>query len=235
MQRKEGKRMRKVRDFMQGGSLYDLGGAMTMLGEYRDNCKAKFDETVEMVFVLGVDPRHADQMVRGMVAMPKGLGKDVKVAVFCSVSRSEEAKEAGAELYDSEAIIRDLEKGVVQFDVCVATPDMMPTVGKLGKILGPKGLMPNPKLGTVGSDISAMVKAAKAGQVEYRTDKCGIVNVGVGKLSFSPNDLTENVNALVSAVVAAKPSAAKGKYLKKAYLSTSMGGSIPLDLGEAMK
>ena len=227
--------MKKVRDLTQDNELYKLDGAMSVLDHYRKNCKAKFDETVEMVFVLGVDPRHADQMVRGMIAMPKGLGKDVKVAVFCSQAREEEAKETGAEFYNSEDIVRDLEKGIVQFDVCIATPDMMVTVGKLGKILGPKGLMPNPKLGTVGTDIAAMVKAAKAGQVEYRTDKCGIVNVGVGKLSFSSGDLTENINTLVSAIVGAKPSAAKGKYLKKAYLSTSMGGSIPLDLGEAMK
>ena len=235
MASKETKRMKQVRTLVEPEALYDLDKAMTVLGEYKESCKAKFDETVEVVFVLGVDPKHADQMVRGMVAMPKGLGKEVKVAVFCNPNSAQEAKDAGADFYDSDQLVADLEKGKIAFDVCVATPDMMVTVGKLGKILGPKGLMPNPKLGTVGTDIAAMVQSAKAGQVEYRTDKCGIVNVGVGKLSFSSSDLLENIRSLVSAIVAAKPSAAKGKYLKKAYLSTSMGGSIPLDLGAAMK
>ena len=190
----------------------------------------KFDETLEVAINLGVDPRHSDQMVRGIVSLPAGLGKDVKVAVICKDEKVAEAKAAGADLAGSLAIIDDIKAGKIDFDVCIATPDMMGIVGQVARVLGPKGLMPNPKLGTVTADVATAVKNAKSGQVEFRVEKAGIVHVGVGKLSFTKDDLVKNVKALVSAVVKAKPAGAKGTYLKSIYMSSTMGPSVRIDI-----
>lgn len=190
----------------------------------------KFDQTLEIVMKLGVDPRHSDQMVRGVTALPAGTGKETRVAVICKDERIAESLEAGSDIAGSAEIIEDIKAGKINFDVCIATPDMMGMIGGVARILGPKGLMPNPKLGTVTTDIATAVKNAKGGQVEFRVEKAGIVHAGIGKLSFSVADLLKNASTLVSAVIKAKPSGAKGNYLKAIYLSSTMGPSVKIDL-----
>ena len=225
------KRINGARALIKEDVLNTLDEALGILKEYESKFKTKSaDETVEIVLNLGVDPRHSDQLVRGMVAMPHGLGKNIRVAVITRPERVNEAKEAGADIAGAEELIEQIKSGKVDFDVCVTTPDYMPKIAALGKILGPKGLMPNPKLGTVSTDIATAVKAAKFGQVEYKVDKAGIVHAGVGKLSFALQALKDNIMALYNAVLTAKPSGAKGVYMQKIYLSTSHGPSVPLDL-----
>ena len=194
-----------------------------------DSKKTKFDETVKVAINLGVDPRHADQMVRGVVSLPNGTGKTVTVAVFAKEDKAEEAKSAGAEFVGGDDLAEKVQKGEVEFDRCIATPDMMAVVGKLGKVLGPKGLMPNPKLGTVTPNVADAVKSVKGGEIEFRVEKAGIIHAGVGKTSFSQESLVENVNAFVGAIVKAKPAGAKGTYLKRATLTSTMGPGVRLD------
>jgi large subunit ribosomal protein L1 len=196
------------------------------------NATSKFDETVEVALNLGVDPRHADQMVRGVVTLPKGTGKTVRVGVFAKGAKADEAREAGADVVGAEDLMETIQGGKIDFDRCIATPDMMGLVGRLGKVLGPKGLMPNPKLGTVTMNVAEAVKAAKGGQVEYRVEKAGIIHSGIGKASFPAEDLRANFDALVDAVVKAKPAGAKGKYLRKVALSSSMGPGVKVDVAE---
>src|SRR3546814_647011 len=192
----------------------------------KDNATAKFDETIEIALNLGVDPRHADQMVRGVVTLPKGTGKTVRVGVFAKGAKADEAREAGADVVGAEDLMEIIQGGTIDFDRCIATPDMMGVVGRLGKVLGPKGLMPNPKLGTVTMDVAAAVKAAKGGQVEYRVEKAGIIHSGIGKASFPAADLRANFDALVDAVVKAKPTGGKGQYVQNVAMRTSMGPGI---------
>ena len=196
------------------------------------NATAKFDETIEVAMNLGVDPRHADQMVRGVVSLPKGTGKDLRVAVFAKGDKAEEAKKAGADVVGAEDLMESIQGGQIDFDRVIATPDMMGVVGRLGKVLGPKGLMPNPKLGTVTMDVAKAVNDAKSGQVEFRVEKAGIVHAGIGKASFPEADLKENFAAFVDAIVKARPSGAKGKFVHKVSVSSSMGPGIKVDLGE---
>ncbi|MBM6575743.1 50S ribosomal protein L1 [Microvirga sp. SRT01] len=198
----------------------------------RTNATAKFDETIEVALNLGVDPRHADQMVRGVVNLPKGTGKTVRVGVFARGAKADEAREAGADVVGAEDLMEIIQGGTIDFDRCIATPDLMGVVGRLGKVLGPKGLMPNPKLGTVTMNVAQAVKDAKSGQVEYRVEKAGIIHSGIGKASFPAEDLRANFDALVDAVVRAKPSGAKGKYVRKIALSSSMGPGIKVDTTE---
>ena len=193
---------------------------------------SKFDETIEVALNLGVDPRHADQMVRGVVTLPKGTGKTVRVGVFAKGAKADEAREAGADVVGAEDLMELVQGGTIDFDRCIATPDMMGVVGRLGKVLGPKGLMPNPKLGTVTMDVAGAVKAAKGGQIEYRVEKAGIIHSGIGKASFPAEDLRANFDALVDAVVKAKPSGAKGKYVRKVAVSSTMGAGIKVDTAE---
>ncbi|WP_062562050.1 50S ribosomal protein L1 [Paracoccus aminovorans] len=195
--------------------------------------KAKFDETVEIAMNLGVDPRHADQMVRGVVTLPNGTGKHVRVAVFARGPKADEAKAAGAEIVGAEDLLETIQSGKIEFDRCIATPDMMPLVGRLGKILGPRNLMPNPKVGTVTMDVKAAVEAAKGGEVQFKAEKAGVVHAGVGKASFDAAKLAENIRAFVDAVNRAKPSGAKGTYLKKVSISSTMGPGVSLDLASA--
>ena len=209
--------------------LYGLDEALKLV---KANATAKFDETIEIALNLGVDPRHADQMVRGVVNLPKGTGKDVRVAVFARGDKAEEATKAGAEIVGAEDLMEAIQGGKTDFDRVIATPDMMGIVGRLGKVLGPKGLMPNPKLGTVTPNVGEAVRLAKAGQVEFRVEKAGIIHAGIGKASFPQADLKANFDAFVDAIVKAKPSGAKGKYVKKASLSSSMGPGIKVDLTE---
>jgi len=193
---------------------------------------AKFDETIEIALNLGVDPRHADQMVRGVVTLPAGTGKSVRVAVFAKGDKADEARAAGADVVGAEDLMEAVQGGQIDFDRVIATPDMMGVVGRLGKVLGPKGLMPNPKLGTVTPNVAEAVKAAKGGQVEFRVEKAGIIHSGIGKASFSEADLRRNFDAFVDAIVKARPSGAKGKYVKKAAISSSMGPGLKLDVAE---
>ena len=194
------------------------------------NKKTKFDETIEISMNLGVDPRHADQMVRGVVALPNGTGKSVRVAVFTKEDKADEAKAAGADLVGAEDLAEEIQNGKIDFDRCIATPDMMAVVGKLGKVLGPKGLMPNPKLGTVTPNIADAIKAAKGGEIEFRVEKAGIVQAGIGKSSFAQEALVENVNAFVNAILKAKPNGVKGTYVERVTLSSTMGPSVKLDV-----
>jgi large subunit ribosomal protein L1 len=198
----------------------------------KNNATAKFDETIEVALNLGVDPRHADQMVRGVVSLPKGTGKDVRVAVFAKGAKADEAKAAGADVVGAEDLMETVQGGQIDFDRVIATPDMMGVVGRLGKVLGPKGLMPNPKLGTVTMDVAKAVNDAKSGQVEFRVEKAGIVHAGIGKASFSESDLKENFTAFMDAIVKNKPSGAKGKFVKKVAISSTMGPGLKLDLEE---
>ncbi|MGN6270166.1 MAG: 50S ribosomal protein L1 [Sphingomonas sp.] len=214
---------------VEADKLYGVDEAIKLAKDY---ATAKFDETIEVALNLGVDPRHADQMVRGVVTLPKGTGKTVRVGVFAKGAKADEAKAAGADVVGAEDLMEIIQAGTIDFDRCIATPDMMGVVGRLGKVLGPKGLMPNPKLGTVTMDVAAAVKAAKGGQVEYRVEKAGIIHSGIGKASFAAEDLRANFDALVDAVVKAKPSGAKGKYVKKVAISSSMGPGIKIDTAE---
>ena len=209
--------------------LYPVDEAIETL---KANAKAKFDETIEVALNLGVDPRHADQMVRGVVTLPAGTGKDVRVAVFARGGKADEARAAGADVVGAEDLMDTIQGGTIDFDRVIATPDMMGIVGRLGKVLGPKGLMPNPKLGTVTPNVTEAVKAAKGGQVEFRVEKAGIIHSGIGKASFSNEDLRRNFDAFVDAIVKAKPSGAKGKYVKKIALSSTMGPGLKVDVAE---
>lgn len=224
------KRIRKARELSNPELKYSLDEALSVMEKYVASNKTKFDESLDVAIRLGVDPKQGDQQVRGAIEMPNGLGKTVRVAVFCKPERVKDAKSAGADVYGSDDFVEEVKNGKMDFDVCIATPDMMGALSKLGKVLGPKGLMPNPKLGTVTDDIVGAVKSAKAGKVEYKVEKAGIVHAAVGKLSFSSKALKENVLALYNAVLAAKPSGAKGNYVKDFYISSSMGVSIRLDL-----
>jgi large subunit ribosomal protein L1 len=209
--------------------LYPVDEAIETL---KANAKAKFDETIEVALNLGVDPRHADQMVRGVVTLPAGTGKDVRVAVFARGGKADEAREAGADIVGAEDLMETIQGGTIDFDRVIATPDMMGIVGRLGKVLGPKGLMPNPKLGTVTPNVTEAVKAAKGGQVEFRVEKAGIIHSGIGKASFKAADLRRNFDAFVDAIVRAKPAGAKGKYVKKVALSSTMGPGLKVDVAE---
>jgi len=209
--------------------LYGLDEALKTL---RDNASKKFDETVEIAMNLGVDPRHADQMVRGMVSLPSGTGKDMKVAVFAKDAKAAEALAAGADRVGADDLLEDMQAGNLDYDRVIATPDMMGVVGRLGKVLGPKGLMPNPKLGTVTMDVAQAVKDAKGGQVEFRVEKAGIIHSGIGKLSFSDEQLKVNFNAFVDAIVKAKPSGSKGKYVRKISVTSTMGPGLKIDTTE---
>ncbi|WP_193178754.1 50S ribosomal protein L1 [Oricola nitratireducens] len=221
-----GKRTQQIRDGIDRNKLYALSEAVTMV---KDRAKAKFDETVEVAMNLGVDPRHADQMVRGVVNLPNGTGRSVRVAVFARGDKAEEAKAAGADIVGAEDLVDIVQGGTIDFDRCIATPDMMPLVGRLGKVLGPRGMMPNPKVGTVTPDVAAAVKASKGGAVEFRVEKAGIVHAGVGKASFDAKALEENIRALADAVNKAKPSGAKGTYVKRVAVSSTMGPGVKID------
>jgi large subunit ribosomal protein L1 len=209
-----------------------LHGVDDALALIKTHATAKFDESVEIAINLGVDPRHADQMVRGVVTLPAGTGKDVRVAVFAKGDKAEEAKKAGADVVGAEDLMETIQGGTIDFDRVIATPDMMGIVGRLGKVLGPKGLMPNPKLGTVTPNVAEAVKAAKGGQIEFRVEKAGIIHAGLGKASFSQDDLRKNFDAFVDAIVKAKPSGSKGKYVRKIALSSSMGTGVKIDVAE---
>ncbi|WP_346909745.1 50S ribosomal protein L1 [uncultured Roseibium sp.] len=224
---KVGKRVRAAREGIDRNKTYALGEA---LGMVKERGKAKFDETVEVAINLGVDPRHADQMVRGVCILPNGTGKTVKVAVFARGDKAEEAKSAGADIVGAEELVAEVQSGKIEFDRCIATPDMMPLVGRLGKVLGPRGLMPNPKVGTVTPDVAAAVNDAKGGAVQFRVEKAGIVHAGVGKVSFSLEALEQNIKALLDAVQKAKPSGSKGSYLKRIAVSSTMGPGVKVDL-----
>jgi large subunit ribosomal protein L1 len=222
-----GKRMKKTRESVDRTKFYPLSEAVKLV---KGNAKAKFDETIELAMNLGVDPRHADQMVRGVCNLPNGSGRKVRVAVFAKGAKAEEAKKAGADIVGAEDLVETVTKGTIEFDRCIATPDMMGLVGRLGKVLGPRGLMPNPKVGTVTMDVTAAVKAAKGGAVEFRVEKAGIVQAGIGKASFSEDQITGNVKAFVDAVLKAKPQGAKGTFVKKVSISSTMGPGLKLDL-----
>lgn len=222
-----GKRLNKAYASINRETSYPMSEAVKMIKLAAST--TKFDETVEVVMNLGVDPRHADQMVRGTVALPHGTGKSVRVAVFARGDKADEAKAAGAELVGAEELAEAIQKGEMDFERCIATPDMMAVVGRLGKVLGPKGMMPNPKLGTVTPDVAGAVKAAKAGQIEFRVEKAGIIHAGVGKASFSEEALAENISTFVNAIVKAKPSGVKGTYMKKTCISSTVGPGIRID------
>lgn len=228
---KLGKRAKAMLDGLDLNASYSVEDAVKIL---KERSKVKFDETVEVSIGLGVDPRHADQMVRGVVGLPNGTGKSVRVAVFARGDNAEKAKAAGAELVGAEDLMEQIQKGEMDFDRCIATPDMMAVVGRLGKVLGPRGLMPNPKLGTVTQDVEAAVKAAKGGQVEYRVEKAGIIHCGVGKISFDEKAIAENVKTLVNAVVKAKPAGVKGTYFKNMSMSSTMGPGLRIDTASAL-
>ncbi len=220
------KRLQKVRDGIDNSKLYELSDAVTLV---KERATAKFDETIEVAMNLGVDPRHADQMVRGVVNLPNGTGRSVTVAVFARDAKAEEAKEAGADIVGAEDLVEKVQSGQIEFDRCIATPDMMPLVGRLGKVLGPRGLMPNPKVGTVTNDLKEAVSASKGGAVEFRVEKAGIVHAGVGKASFDPKAIEENVRAFTDAVVKAKPTGAKGTYVRRVAISSTMGAGVKVD------
>jgi len=226
-----GKRMKKANENVDREAEHAIDAAVKLV---KENATAKFDETIEVAMNLGVDPRHADQMVRGMVSLPHGTGKSMRVAVFARGDKADEAKAAGADLVGAEDLAEKVESSEIEFDRCIATPDLMPVVGKLGRVLGPRGLMPNPKLGTVTQDVAEAVQGAKGGQVEFRVEKAGLIHVGVGKASFDEKALAENVAALVGAVNRAKPSGAKGTYIKRISISSTMGPGIKLDVGAAL-
>ena len=223
---KIGKRLKAAREGIDRDKPYPLAEAVKVV---KSRAKAKFDETVEVAMNLGVDPKHADQMVRGVCSLPNGSGRTLRVAVFARGPKAEEAKAAGADVIGAEDLVEQVQGGSINFDRCIATPDMMGLVGRLGKVLGPRGLMPNPRVGTVTMDVTSAVKAAKGGAVEFRVEKAGIVHAGVGKASFSEQQLVENIKAFVDAVVRAKPSGAKGTYLNRISLSSSQGVGVKVD------
>ena len=225
---RRGKRLNAAYEVFDTARAYPLAEAIRLV---KSNARAKFDETVELAMNLGIDPRHADQMVRGLVSLPNGTGKAVRVAVFARGAKAEEALAAGADVVGAEDLAEKVQAGEINFDRCIAAPDMMAVVGRLGKILGPRGLMPNPRLGTVTMDVRGAVTAAKAGQVEFRAEKAGIVHAGVGKASFADDLLSENIRAFADAIQKAKPSGAKGTYVQKVSLSSTMGPGVRVDIG----
>ena len=227
---KLGKRTKAIREATAGKENLSIEDAVSLV---KSNAQAKFDETIEIAVNLGVDTRHADQMVRGVVGLPNGTGKTVRVAVFARDAKADEAKAAGADVVGAEDLMQTVQGGTIDFDRCIATPDMMPVVGRLGKVLGPRNLMPNPKVGTVTMDVAEAVKAAKGGEVQFKAEKGGVVHAGVGKASFNEAMLVENVRAFVQAVAKAKPSGAKGAYMKKIALSSTMGAGVTIDVGKA--
>lgn len=227
---KLGKRTRAAREAFAGKDNLSVEDAVSLV---KGNAKAKFDETVEISLVLGVDPRHADQMVRGVIGLPNGTGKNVRVAVFARDAKADEARAAGADIVGAEDLMEIVQGGKIDFDRCIATPDMMPVVGRLGKVLGPRNLMPNPKVGTVTMDVTDAVKKAKGGEVQFKAEKAGVVHAGVGKASFDEAKLVENVRAFVGAVQKARPSGAKGTYMKKISLSSTMGPGVTLNVDNA--
>ena len=226
------KQSKKAKAFATAIDSNKLHGVDEAIALAKANATSKFDETIEVALNLGVDPRHADQMVRGVVTLPKGTGKTVRVGVFAKGAKADEAREAGADVVGAEDLMEIVQGGKIEFDRCIATPDMMGVVGRLGKILGPKGMMPNPKLGTVTMNVAEAVKAAKGGQIEYRVEKAGIIHSGIGKASFPAADLRANFDALVDALVKAKPSGAKGKYVRKVAVSSTMGPGIKVDTAD---
>ncbi len=228
---KYGKRTTAAREAFSGKDNLSVEDAVALI---KSNSKAKFDETVEISLNLGVDPRHADQMVRGVVGLPNGTGKDVRVAVFARGPKADEAKAAGADIVGAEDLMEIVQGGKIEFDRCIATPDMMPIVGRLGKVLGPRNLMPNPKVGTVTMDVADAVKAAKGGEVQFKAEKAGVVHAGVGKVSFDQAKLVENIRAFVGAVAKAKPAGAKGTYMKKVSLSSTMGPGVSVNVENAV-
>jgi len=223
---KPGKRFTAAKATVNRDKLYSLEEAVKLV---KDAAKAKFDETIEVALNLGVDPRHADQMVRGVCQLPNGSGRKLRVAVFAKGTKAEEAKKAGADVVGAEDLVEQVQKGVIDFDRCIATPDMMPLVGRLGKVLGPRGLMPNPKVGTVTMDVAQAVAGAKGGSVEFRVEKAGIVQAGVGKASFTEQALVENIRALVDAVMKAKPSGSKGTFMKRIAVTSTMGPGVKIE------
>ena len=227
---KLGKRARAAREAFGGKENLSVEEAVSLI---KSSSSTKFDETVEIAMNLGVDPRHADQMVRGVVGLPNGTGKTVRVAVFARGPKADEAKEAGADIVGAEDLMETIQGGTIEFDRCIATPDMMPIVGRLGKILGPRNLMPNPKIGTVTMDVAQAVKDAKGGQVQFKAEKAGVVHGGIGKVSFDDAKLAENVRAFVSAVQKAKPAGAKGTYVEKISLTSTMGPGVSIDVSSA--
>jgi large subunit ribosomal protein L1 len=227
MMAKEGKRMRKARENVDVDKTYPIDEAVKLV---KHGATAKFDESVEVAVCLGIDVRHSDQMVRGMMQLPKGTGKTLRVAVFAKGDKAKEAQAAGADVVGAEDLAEKIEKGEIEFDRCISTPDMMAVVGKLGKVLGPRGLMPNPKLGTVTPDVAPAIEAAKGGQVEFRSEKAGVIHAGIGKASFSEGDLVENLRAFMDAITKAKPSGIKGTYMRKVSICSTMGPGIRLDL-----
>jgi large subunit ribosomal protein L1 len=222
------KRVSKTREGIDPNKAYALGEALKLL---KDRSSVKFDETVEVAMNLGVDPRHADQMVRGVVNLPNGTGRTLRVGVFARGAKAEEAKAAGADVVGAEDLVEKVQGGNIDFDRCIATPDMMPLVGRLGKVLGPRGMMPNPKIGTVTMDVKSAVQGAKGGSVEFRVEKAGIVQAGVGKASFSEDKLVANVKALADAVTKAKPAGAKGTYIQRVAVSSTMGPGVKVEPG----
>ena len=225
-----GKRTRAAREAVVGKKNLSVEEAVSLV---KGNATANFDETIEIALNLGVDTRHADQMVRGVVGLPNGTGKSMRIAVFARGPKADEAKEAGANIVGAEDLMETIQSGTIEFDRCIATPDMMPIVGRLGKVLGPRNLMPNPKVGTVTMDVKAAVEAAKGGEVHFKAEKGGVIHAGVGKASFDEAKLVENVRAFVSAVAKAKPTGAKGTYMKKIALSSTMGPGVTLDVATA--
>ena len=230
---KPGKRFRTAADAIEAEKLYGIEDAVKLI---KSGAKTKFDETIEIAMNLGVDPRHSDQMVRGVCQLPHGSGRKLRVGVFAKGDKAEEAKKAGADVVGAEDLVDQVQKGVIEFDRCIATPDMMPLVGRLGKVLGPRGLMPNPKVGTVTADVAAAVGAAKGGAVEFRVEKAGVIHAGVGKASFTEEALVENIRAFTDAVNKAKPSGAKGTFVKRIAVTSTMGPGVkvePASLGSA--
>jgi len=226
-----GKNLTKSREGIDRNKLYKLDEAVKMI---KSRATAKFDETIELAINLGVDPRHADQMVRGVVTLPNGTGKTVRVAVFAKDAKADEARKAGADIVGAEDLMEAIMGGKIDFDRCIATPDMMPLVGRLGKILGPRNLMPNPKVGTVTPDVAGAVKAAKGGAVEFRVEKVGILHAGVGKVSFSDEALLQNIKAFTDAVLKSKPAGAKGTYVKRVAVSSTMGPGVHVEVASAL-
>jgi large subunit ribosomal protein L1 len=227
---KLGKRTRAAREAFAGKENLSVAEAVALI---KSNSNAKFDETLEIAMNLGVDPRHADQMVRGVVGLPNGTGKTVRVAVFARGPKADEAKAAGADIVGAEDLMETIQGGTIDFDRCIATPDMMPIVGRLGKVLGPRNLMPNPKVGTVTMDVKEAIEAAKGGQVQFKAEKAGVIHAGVGKISFDDAKLIENIKAFVDAVAKAKPAGAKGTYMKKIALSSTMGPGVSVSVDDA--
>jgi len=223
-----GKRLKKAREGVDRTKLYPIAEAVKMV---KERATSKFDETIEIALNLGVDPRHADQMVRGVVALPNGTGRTLRVGVFARGAKADEARAAGADVVGAEDLVEKVQGGTIEFDRCIATPDMMPLVGRLGKVLGPRGMMPNPKIGTVTMDVAGAVAGAKGGNVEFRVEKAGIVQAGIGKASFSEEKLVENIKALTDAVSKAKPAGAKGTYIQRVAVSSTMGPGVKVEPG----